>query len=110
MNLFKSNRPSASNGTIPGYSYTGCYTDSTSARVIKDKYNYDSALTIEKCASACKGYKIFGTEYATQCYCGNTFANPTTKVAETDCGYTCGGNAMQLCGAGNRLSVYTANA
>ncbi|KAL8950733.1 MAG: hypothetical protein Q9183_007508, partial [Haloplaca sp. 2 TL-2023] len=47
MSLFKSSKPSASNATIPGYSYTGCYTDSTAARVLKDRVYYDNALTIE---------------------------------------------------------------
>ncbi|KAL8801940.1 MAG: hypothetical protein Q9182_004121 [Xanthomendoza sp. 2 TL-2023] len=108
MNLFKSLTQGPTNATIPGYTYSGCYTDSGSARVINGKYNYDDALTIEKCAGLCKGYKIFGTEYKTQCYCGNAFANPTTKVADGECGYTCGGNPAQACGAGNRLSVYTA--
>lgn len=110
MNLFKSNQQTPTNATVAGWTYSGCYTDSTSARVLTGKANYDSALTIEKCAALCKGYKIFGAEYATQCYCGNTFANATTKVGEGDCGYTCAGNALQLCGAGNRLSIYKANA
>lgn len=109
MNLFKSNQQSPTNATVPGWTYSGCYTDSTSARVLTGKANYDGALTIEKCATLCKGFKIFGAEYATQCYCGNAFANATTKVGEGDCGYTCAGNALQLCGAGNRLSVYKAN-
>ncbi|KAL8696378.1 MAG: hypothetical protein Q9224_002825 [Gallowayella concinna] len=108
MNLFKSLTQGPTNATIPGYTYSGCFTDSGSARVINGKYNYDDALTIEKCAGLCKGYKIFGTEYTRQCYCGNGFANPTTKVAEGECGYVCGGNSAQACGAGNRLSVYTA--
>ncbi|KAL8664532.1 MAG: hypothetical protein Q9202_002941 [Teloschistes flavicans] len=80
MNLFKSNQQTPTNATVAGWTYSGCYTDSTSARVLTGKANYDSALTIEKCAALCKGYKIFGAEYATQCYCGNTFANATTKL------------------------------
>ncbi|KAL8947337.1 MAG: hypothetical protein Q9222_006367 [Ikaeria aurantiellina] len=110
MNLFKSLAQGATNATVAGWNYAGCFTDSTSARVLNGKYNYDAALTIEKCAGLCKGYKIFGAEYASQCYCGNSYANPTTQVAEGDCGYTCGGNSGQLCGAGNRLSVYKASA
>ncbi|KAI4201356.1 MAG: hypothetical protein LQ350_003275 [Teloschistes chrysophthalmus] len=109
MNLFKSTQQSPTNATVPGWTYSGCYTDSTSARVLTGKANYDSALTIEKCAGLCKGYKIFGAEYATQCYCGNVFANATTMVGEGECGYTCAGNKVQVCGAGNRLSVYKAN-
>ncbi|KAL8719332.1 MAG: hypothetical protein Q9225_003653 [Loekoesia sp. 1 TL-2023] len=108
MNLFKSTQQGPTNATVPGYTYAGCYTDSTSARVLTGKYYADNALTIEKCAAACKGWGIFGAEYGSQCYCGNAFSNPTTKVGEGDCGYTCAGNGMQLCGAGNRLSVYRA--
>lgn len=109
MNLFKSTQQVPSNATIPGYTYAGCYTDSGSARVLTGKYVPDSALTIERCATACKGYSIFGAEYGSQCYCGNAYSNPTTKVGEADCGYVCAGNGMQLCGAGNRLSIYKAN-
>ncbi|KAL8757511.1 MAG: hypothetical protein Q9184_004191 [Pyrenodesmia sp. 2 TL-2023] len=110
MTLFKSTAPVPSNATVAGWTYDGCYTDSTSARVLTGKYVPDSGVTIEKCAAACKGYSIFGAEYGTQCYCANTFSNPSTKVAERDCGFTCGGNALQLCGAGNRLSLYRKSA
>lgn len=110
MTLFKSTSQGPTNATVAGWMYDGCYTDSTSARVLTGKYVPDSSLTIEKCAAACKGYSIFGAEYASQCYCGNAFSNPSTKVGEQDCGYTCAGNAMQLCGAGNRLSVYRVSA
>ncbi|KAI4209402.1 MAG: hypothetical protein LQ351_007661 [Letrouitia transgressa] len=109
MNIFKSTSKSPSNTTVPGYTYAGCYTDSTSDRVLYKKVYFDSKLTIEKCAAACKGYSIFGAEYGSQCYCDNAFSNPTTKVAESDCGYVCGGDPTELCGAGNRLSVYKAN-
>ncbi|KAL8826220.1 MAG: hypothetical protein Q9170_007485 [Blastenia crenularia] len=106
MTLFKSGQQGPTNATVQGWGYAGCYTDSTSARVLTGKYVPDSALTIEKCAAACKGYAIFGAEYGSQCYCGNSFAGPTAVVGEGECGYVCAGNAMQLCGAGNRLSVY----
>ncbi|KAI4092317.1 MAG: hypothetical protein LQ344_003562 [Seirophora lacunosa] len=110
LTLFKSTSQGPSNPAIAGWTYDACYTDSTSARVLTGKYVPDSALTVEKCAAACKGYQIFGTQYRSQCYCGNAFAGATAKVAETQCGYVCAGNALQFCGAGNRLSVYRANA
>lgn len=110
MTLFKSTAQAPTNATVAGWTYDGCYTDSTSARVLTGKYVPDSSLTIEKCAAACKGYSIFGAEYGSQCYCANAFSNPSTKVAELDCGYTCAGNALQLCGAGNRLSIYRKSA
>ncbi|KAL8902477.1 MAG: hypothetical protein Q9207_004675 [Kuettlingeria erythrocarpa] len=110
MTLFKSTAQAATNATVAGWTYDGCYTDSTSARVLTGKYVPDSSLTIEKCAAACQGYSIFGAEFGSQCYCANAFSNPSTKVAELDCGYTCAGNALQLCGAGNRLSLYRKSA
>ncbi|KAL8996539.1 MAG: hypothetical protein Q9188_006548 [Gyalolechia gomerana] len=110
MNLFKSTQQAPTNATVSGYTYAGCYTDSTSARVLTGKFVPDSALTIERCAAACKGWSVFGAEYGSQCFCGNGFSNPTTKVGEAECGFVCAGNGMQLCGAGNRLSVYRANA
>ena len=109
LNIFKATgSTSPINPTVPGFTYSGCYTDSTSARVLTAKQLYDSSMTVEKCTAFCKGYTYAGTEYASQCYCGNTFTNPTTKVQESDCGYNCAGNQGEFCGAGNRLSVYKA--
>lgn len=82
MNVFRSMNAPPGPAKVPGWGYQGCYTDSGSARVLAGKVYYDSKLTNEKCAAACKGYTYFGTEYTTQCYCGNEFKNPTTKTAE----------------------------
>ena len=82
MNVFKSTSAPPGPAKIPGWGYQGCYTDSGSARVLAGKTTYDSKLTNEKCSVACKGFTYFGTEYSTQCYCGNEYKNPTTKVAE----------------------------
>ena len=83
MNVFRSTSAPPGPAKIPGWGYQGCYTDSGSARVLVGKTTYDSNLTNEKCAAACKGFTYFGTEYSTQCYCGNEFKNPTTKKAES---------------------------
>jgi hypothetical protein len=108
LNIFKSSNPHsiASNPTIPGYTYTGCHTDSVGARVLTGNYITSSAMTVEMCAAFCQGYSYFGTEYGVECYCGNVFANPTNQVPESDCKFKCGGNNAELCGAGNRLSLY----
>lgn len=50
-----------------------------------------------------KGYKYSGTEYANECWCGNSL--PSNKAAESDCNMACKGDSTQKCGAGNRLSV-----
>ncbi|KAF2643636.1 hypothetical protein P280DRAFT_213743 [Massarina eburnea CBS 473.64] len=94
------------NPSIANYAYIGCYTDSVGARVLADGYLADSAMTIEKCAAQCSGYTYFGTEYGSECYCGNGWKNPSQKAAEGDCGFACGGNSLEYCGAGDRLTMY----
>ena len=111
MNVFKSLNSSAgipANTTLPGYNYSGCYTDDVNARTLTGATQGSDDMTLEMCASFCKGYVYFGAEYANECYCGNAFANPTQLTPAGDCSYLCAGNATELCGAGNRLSVYQA--
>lgn len=36
-------------------------------------------------------------------------ATSSTKAPETDCSFTCAGDALEYCGAGNRLNVYIKN-
>jgi hypothetical protein len=40
-------------------------------------------------------------------YCGNSFSAGSVAAAAGDCSFPCAGNAAEICGAGNRLSVYT---
>ena len=48
---------------IPGFESSGCWTDSTSARVLTGDFYADDSMTAEKCAAACEGFHIFGVEY-----------------------------------------------
>jgi hypothetical protein len=48
---------------IPGYDFTGCYTEATNMRALSGTAYFDDAMTIEKCANACAGSKYFGVEY-----------------------------------------------
>ena len=65
-------------------------------------------MTVEKCLSACAQYQFAGLEYGGECWCGNTLATGTAKAtAESQCGLTCSGNKTQICGDGNRLTLYT---
>lgn len=109
MNLFESStqHTGPSNPIIAGYTYAGCYTDSVGARVLNATYLFDNSMTVEECATFCVGYTYFGTEYGTECYCGNSFANPTSAAAESDCSFLCPGNLNEFCGAGNRLTMYS---
>ena len=67
-------------------------------------------MTLEMCYSDCApaGYKYWGVEYGGECYCGNAFGAGSVLAPEGDsgCSFECPGNALEFCGAGDRLSVY----
>ncbi len=48
---------------VPGYEYTGCYTEATNMRALSGSAFFDDFMTVEKCVVACEGYKYFGVEY-----------------------------------------------
>jgi hypothetical protein len=60
------------------------------------------------CVAFCdaKGYTIAGTEYAGQCFCGNTLGSASVKVGDGLCNMVCEGDKTQLCGGGLKLTVY----
>ena len=74
-----------------------------------DSYAADN-MTLESCAAFCAAYQYFGTEYGRECYCGNAFSAGSVEAAAADCSMPCAGNANNLCGNGNRLSVYSKTA
>ena len=94
------------NPVISGYTYSGCYNDSTIARVLSGPSNANDSMTVENCASFCKGTTYFGVEYGRECYCGATLRSTSTKQPATDCYFKCAGNPKEYCGAGNRLNIY----
>ncbi|RYN19463.1 hypothetical protein AA0113_g11423 [Alternaria arborescens] len=88
------------------YTYQGCFTDS-SARVLGDKtFMNDSNMTVERCETLCAGSKYFGVQNGKECFCGNTFKNPTQHKPESECKSACTGNKDQKCGAGYRSNIY----
>jgi hypothetical protein len=66
-------------------------------------------VTTTGCVAYCDaaGYSIAGTEWAGQCFCGNSLASASTKVADDLCNMACQGDGTQLCGGGLTLTVYT---
>lgn len=97
----------SASSTLPsGFSYVGCFADSsTGTRALPVSNGTSSTQTPQQCAQNCRamGYKYSGTEYANECYCGNYV--PTNNVTGSDCNMPCKGDSTQDCGAGNRLSV-----
>ncbi|KFY67163.1 hypothetical protein V496_01737 [Pseudogymnoascus sp. VKM F-4515 (FW-2607)] len=93
-------------GTVGNYKLHGCVTDSQGLRTLSQDMLRSDDMTLETCATFCGGYTYFGTEWSTECWCGNTLATGATTVDASQCSMTCSGNGNQLCGNGDRLSVY----
>ncbi|OCK73379.1 WSC-domain-containing protein [Lepidopterella palustris CBS 459.81] len=92
--------------SIGNYALYGCVTDSPSHRTLTGASLSNSDMTLEMCATFCSAYKYFGTEWSVECWCGNVFTAGAAQVDNGQCSMTCGGNSDQLCGNGDRLSVY----
>ncbi|KAL8765596.1 MAG: hypothetical protein Q9209_007378 [Squamulea sp. 1 TL-2023] len=93
-----------------GWTYSGCYVDGVSGRVLRHQQPDSATLTTESCVDKCigLGYNVAGTEYGRQCFCDNYLVNGGTKAAaDTECNINCAGNAAQKCGGSNRMSIYS---
>jgi hypothetical protein len=101
---------SATEASTTGWSYLGCYSDSTSTRALTGVQFADLGIgkvtstgCMEYCGNA--GFRFAGTEYAGQCFCGNKMVG-SSKVAADKCDMKCEGDASQICGGSSALSVY----
>ncbi|KAH9898823.1 WSC domain-containing protein [Xylariomycetidae sp. FL2044] len=94
------------------YDYAGCWTDNVyGKRAIypRDESIPANAMTIEKCQGACDAgdFAFAGLEYGGECYCGVLIGNGSSLAANpADCNVPCTGAPREICGGGNRLSLY----
>lgn len=95
-------------GIPTGWKYAGCYSEGTGGRALTQQQAGGAANTIESCINTCVGlgYTVAGLEYSSQCFCDNALHNGAATVVETKCSMPCAGNANQMCGAGDILSIY----
>jgi hypothetical protein len=92
------------------WTYKGCWLDQQHGRILGAQSPESATLTVESCVQACVtlGYSIAGMEYFTQCYCGNAMINQAVlATSESECNTACGGNAAEICGGGDRMSIYS---
>ncbi|KAI4181434.1 MAG: hypothetical protein L6R41_006629 [Letrouitia leprolyta] len=99
---------------VPGntdFSYTGCYTEGSGVRALPKLLAANDSMTVAICLSACSQYKYVGLEYGRECWCGDTLdSSSVPATVESQCSKVCSGNTAQICGAGNRLTLYTKKA
>ena len=95
---------SLSNGET--WTYQGCYSDLVPDRTIRTLGTWGSGKTSTDCAKHClaAGFKISGTEYGSQCFCGNSMTQ-TKRLDDSKCDMPCDGSS-ETCGGSSAMSVY----
>lgn len=58
------------------------------------------------CAEYCEGETYFGTQWSSECWCGDEKTNLHKHDEIPTCDYPCGGDAEETCGGSRALSVY----
>ncbi|KAK6513153.1 hypothetical protein TWF506_009318 [Arthrobotrys conoides] len=91
---------------LGAWTSSGCYTDSVESRGL-DHTSTDSAMTIQKCLQLASGFKYAAVQYHNECFWGNVLKSSSVPAASGDCNAACAGDSSQICGGGNRLSLYT---
>jgi Glyoxal oxidase N-terminus/WSC domain len=85
------------------------YSDAVGSRALSSAFYGDGvAMTGGACIAYCTqlGYNYAGTEYASECFCGNELRSQSTLAAPGDCNMACTGDATTQCGGPNRLTVF----
>ena len=110
-------RPSASSSSpsaSPAQSakYLGCFKEngviqlsvSPDGRDLNGSAWSDSNMTIARCVEKCRsqGFRYAGTQYGSQCFCGNKY----TGASSAACDYKCSGNPGEICGGYYANSIY----
>jgi hypothetical protein len=100
---------------MANYKHQGCYQDNyPNSRVLSGASTSSQSMTVNHCVSFCakSGFTIAGVENGNECYCGNTLQTDgsTYGIQSGSCTYECAGDNSQLCGGGNHVDVYSADA
>lgn len=93
--------------TVPPFALVGCQAEGVGARALSGAmYASGTALTLRACAAFCAGFRYFGTEFSSECWCGNALHASSAPAPLTDCAMPCSGAPAQYCGGPNRLTLY----
>lgn len=88
---------------------TGYITEPAGARALSGRSAASpSAMTLAGCGAFCfgSGFKYYGTEYGSECWCGDAVHANATAVAAEGCAMKCSGAAGEVCGGARLISVF----
>ncbi|KAK5148930.1 hypothetical protein LTR04_000305, partial [Oleoguttula sp. CCFEE 6159] len=106
-------------GAVAGdFVYAGCANENSTTpnRALSGASYSNNTVTNDQCGAYCSAlnFQYFGTEYGTECYCGNSLKGGST-LSQTGCSMACSGSLSSnspfaqynnTCGGSNRLSVW----
>ena len=97
--------------TLPsGWSAQGCYKDNVNPRSLSGiTFAYwGKPVSSSGCVSYCasKGFSMAGTEFGSQCFCGNSMTK-TAAVDASQCSMACAGAAGEKCGGAGTMSLFS---
>jgi hypothetical protein len=104
LSVYQASDTPSSAPDVGGFSYLHCAADHVGDRVLQGGYIHGDDITPGKCAEHCADFDYFGLEFGRECFCGNDYAGVEQPADE--CFKRCSGDASQLCGGPDRLSVY----
>ena len=101
--------------TTPQKTYTalGCYADlfPSQPRSLSGPFTYSNNMSASLCADFCSTYAYFGTEYASECYCGSALTY-NGSLSAGSCNMACSASSSsssansEICGGPGALSLY----
>ncbi|KAF9456639.1 glycosyl hydrolase family 71-domain-containing protein [Collybia nuda] len=104
--------PAPTTTSISGvvWSYLGCYPDFPPRTLNNGINNSIPNQSVATCLNMCSSanYSFGGTEFGVECWCSNAITAGINLVSANECNMSCSGNSSDTCGAGNRISLYSA--
>ncbi|KAF8185699.1 WSC domain-containing protein [Pholiota molesta] len=101
----------ANKPSVGSFSFVGCVTDAVgnNTRTLSLRLPILSNVTIETCTAGCQasGFTVAGLEFGNECWCGNAFLAANISAPASECSMACSGDHTEVCGAANRLTIYT---
>ncbi|KAJ3215683.1 hypothetical protein HDU67_000151 [Dinochytrium kinnereticum] len=103
----------ATASATPRWEYVGCTVNGGSfngepvSRLFPAGQLPGVGYTVTTCQAGClaRGFQIAGMEFGGECWCGSS-ANARVAAPEAGCSMPCTADRSQICGGGNRLSLY----
>jgi hypothetical protein len=96
--------------SIQGWEYLDCGTDNVSERAMNGSWASNDYMSVEICVDYCNalGFSYAAPENGNECFCNNSLNPKYAPKAGImgSCSKSCLGNADQICGGANAMSIY----